>query len=64
MVVVGASNYGTEVIISHAFPDGTMKATCRASQTVTRAKRNYSHIKKEGLTLVFAVKMFHRMLHY
>ncbi|VDP23548.1 unnamed protein product [Schistosoma margrebowiei] len=55
MVVVGASNYGTEVIISHAFPDGTVKATCRASQTVTRAKRNYSHIKNFLQRLLFHV---------
>ncbi|XP_055527162.1 uncharacterized protein K02A2.6-like [Wyeomyia smithii] len=62
VVSADASSIGIGARIAHRFPDGTVKAICHASRSLTPAETNYSQIEKEGLALIFAVTRFHRML--
>ena len=62
VVHADASSYGLGVVLSHKMPDGSERPVCYASRTLSTAERNYGHIEKEGLTLVFAVKKFHHYL--
>ena len=62
VVVADASNHGEGAAISHTFTDGTEKAIMHAARSLTPAECNYSQVEKEALTLIFAVKKFHKML--
>lgn len=54
--------HGLGAVLLHRFPDGSMKAVCHASRTLTDAEKNYAQGEKEGLALVFACTKFHRMI--
>ena len=43
-------------------PDGSEKPIGYASRTLNSAERNYSQLKKEGLSLVFRIKWFYSYL--
>ncbi|XP_055615172.1 uncharacterized protein K02A2.6-like [Toxorhynchites rutilus septentrionalis] len=62
VVSADASSVVLGARIAHKFPDGTVKAICHASRSLTAAESNYSQIEKEGLALIFAVTKFHRMI--
>ena len=63
VVAADASDYGFGAAILHRFPDGTEKAICHASRSLTAAEKNYGQIEKEGLALIFAVRKFHRYIY-
>lgn len=58
-----ASSNGIGAVISHIYSDGSQKAIAHAARTLTNAESNYSQIKNEALTTMFAVKNFHKMLY-
>ena len=57
-----ASPYGLGVVLSHVMSDGSERPVSYASRTLSVAERNYAHIEKEGLALVYAVKKYHQYL--
>ena len=58
-----ASPFGVGEVLSHVMADGTERPVSYCSRTLTAAERNYAHIEKEGLALVFSVKKFHQYLY-
>lgn len=62
IVAADASQNGLGAVLLHRFPDGSIKAVCHASRTLTDAEKNYAQGEKEGLALVFACTKFHRMI--
>uniref|UniRef100_A0A5S6QDJ8 RNA-directed DNA polymerase n=1 Tax=Trichuris muris TaxID=70415 RepID=A0A5S6QDJ8_TRIMR len=63
IVAAYASDKGLEAVIMHRFPGGFEKAIAHASRSPTVAEKGYSPIEKEALSLIFAVKKLHRMIH-
>jgi len=63
IVAADVSEHGLGAVIQHRWPDGSVKAVAHASFSLTPAEQNYSQIEKEGLALIFAVKMFHKYIY-
>ena len=57
-----ASKSGLGAVISHVFPDGSERPIEYASRSLNKAEKNYGQIEKEALSLVWAVKKFHRYI--
>ena len=57
-----ASPYGVGCVLSHVMLDGSERPVSFCSRTLSSAERNYAHIEKEGLSLVYGVKKFHQFL--
>ena len=58
-----ASPYGVGAVLSNVMKDGVEKPVSYGSRTLSVAERNYGHVEKEGLSLVYATRKFHQYLY-
>ena len=63
MVSCYALPYGVGAVLSHVMGDGSERPVAYASRTLSTAERNYGHLDKEALAVVFVVKKFHQFLY-
>ena len=57
-----ASRYGLGVVLSHVI-NGEEHPIAFASQTLSKAEKNYGQVEKEALALIFGVKKFHKYVY-
>ena len=63
IVECDASPYGLGACLLQPGPDGNLRPVCYVSRSLTAPEKNYSHIEKEALAIVFATKRLHQYLY-
>ena len=53
-----ASPYGIAAVLSHRMANSDNRPIAFTSKTLTPAERNYCHLEKETLAIIFGVKKF------
>ena len=59
IMLCDVSPYGIAAVLSHRMPNGNDRPIAFASKTLTPAERNYYHLEKEALAIIFGFKKFH-----
>lgn len=62
VLTTDACNTAVAGVLSHKFPDGSLRPIAFVSRALTKAERNYSTIQKEALAIVFSVIKLHQYL--
>ena len=55
-----ASPFGVGAVLSQVLADGLEHPIAYASRSLSPAERNYSHLDKEALAIIFGVTKFHQ----
>lgn len=63
IVSTDASPYGISTISSHVDENNLDRPVCYASRTLTPAEKNYAHMAKEGLAVVFGARRYYEYLY-
>lgn len=50
--------YGVGAVLSQRGRDGKEQPVAYASRTLSKAERNYAHLEKEGLAVIFGLTNF------
>ena len=62
IITCDGSPYGVGAILSQIDDEGIEKPVCYASKTLSKAEQNYSQTDREGLSVIFAVKKWHKYI--
>ncbi|XP_026574490.1 uncharacterized protein K02A2.6-like, partial [Pseudonaja textilis] len=62
-VTCDASPFGVGATLSHVLPNGSEAPIAFFSRTLSKIERNYSHLDKEALAIVSAIKRFHEYVY-
>ena len=63
VVYCDPSPYGVGVVLTHIFCDNSEKPVCYTSCTLSPAGKNYAHIEKNRLAVIFAIRKLHQYLY-
>ena len=63
VVYCDPSPYGVGVVLTHIFRDNSEKPVCYTSCTLSPAEKNYAHIEKNMLAVIFAIRKLHQYLY-
>ena len=63
VVYCDASPYGVGAVLTYIFRDSSERPVCYISRTLSPAEKNYAHIEKEGLAVIFDVKKLQQYLY-
>lgn len=58
-----ASPYGVGAVLSHLMPGGEERPVAFASRTLSKPEKNYAHLERESLSIMFGLNKFHKYLY-
>ncbi|KII62819.1 Retrovirus-related Pol polyprotein [Thelohanellus kitauei] len=63
ILTTDASSVGVGAVLLHRLPDESERPISHASKTLSDQQRKYSQMKREGMAIIYGLKMFHQYLY-